>query len=81
MPWPITTREGYQMYTEAAADANGKFRFRNLAPGKYRIISIGPAAWDTRGRPDIINHWIVVAEDIRLEESRASTVDLECRIL
>ncbi len=80
-PWPVATREGYPAYRESDVDSSGKFQFRNLAPGKYRIISIGPSAWERRGRPGVINDWIGLAEEIRLEESRTSTVNLECKIL
>jgi hypothetical protein len=81
IPWPIATIAGYPSYDETSADNDGRFRFRNLAPGKYRIISIGPAAWDMRDRPNIINAWISVAEEVRVEENLANTVNLECKIL
>jgi hypothetical protein len=38
VPDSFTTRSSISRIMEADSDANGAFAFRNLAPGKYRVM-------------------------------------------
>jgi hypothetical protein len=77
IPWPLSSPEALWPVLEATGDEDGKFQFRGLAPGEYRILAVSPAAQEKLSEPNILNRLLVNAKAITLGASAFQTVPLE----
>jgi hypothetical protein len=77
IPWPQSSPEALWPVLEATGDEDGKFQFRGLAPGDYRILAVSPAVQEKLSEPNILNRLLVNAKTITLGASAFQTVPLE----
>ena len=77
IPWPLSSPEALWPVLEATGDEDGKFQFRGLAPGEYRILAVSPAVQEKLSEPNILNRLLVNAKTITLGARAFQTVPLE----
>jgi hypothetical protein len=74
---PDQGRDRPELYKTATTDANGKFTFRGIAPGGYRVYaweSIEANAWYDR---EILSQYEAQGTPIRVQESAKEIVPLK----
>ena len=66
-----------ELYKVATTDQNGRFTFRGLAPGGYRLYaweSIEANAWYDG---DVLSQYQALGRPVRIQESAKEAVDLK----
>jgi len=80
VPWPVRLVDGYPDFFSAQAGDNGEFVFPKLAPGTYKVISVGPAEWSRKDEPGVVQSWIFGVDDTTLGEKESRAVRLESKL-
>jgi hypothetical protein len=80
VPWPIRLVDGYPDFVSAQAGGNGEFVFPKLAPGTYKVVSVGPAEWSRKDEPGVVESWIFGIDDTTLGEKESRAVRLESKL-
>ena len=78
-PWPLAPDTRYPDTFTADSDADGKFTFADLPPGKYRIIAVGDPEWARKEEPNVMAGWFTDAQEITLEERQMARVTVEAK--
>jgi hypothetical protein len=78
--WPLRLIDGYPDYLAVETTASGTFQFRKLPPGTYRIVGVGPLAWEQVDLPGVLANWIASGEEITIGENAVKTVAIESKI-
>jgi hypothetical protein len=74
---PDQGRDRSELYKTALSDQNGRFTFRGIAPGGYRVYAweaIEANAWYDR---DLLSQYEALGKPVRIQESSKETVDLK----
>jgi hypothetical protein len=76
-PWPVALRTDWPKTIRTAAGDDGKFSFKGLAPGAWRIFAVHPALRQKLEQPGFLLGLIGRAEEYTLAESDVKTVELK----
>ena len=74
---PDQGRDRSELYKTSVSDQNGRFTFRGIAPGGYRVYAwevIKANAWYDR---DLLSQYEALGKPVRIQESSKETVDLK----
>ncbi len=80
VPWPLRLSDGYPDFVSTESGAAGEFSLTKLAPGKYKVVSVGPAEWSRKDEPGVVELWLTGVDETELADRVTLTMRLESKL-
>ena len=80
VPWPTRMTDGYPDFASGETGDNEAFTIYKLAPGTYKVVSVGPLEWSRKDEPGVVETWPASGDDITLAEEESRRVRLELKL-
>jgi Carboxypeptidase regulatory-like domain len=74
--WPPPPEDVYGSVQVGMGDREGRFQFRGLAAGEYRIVAVPAAAKEAAGNPEVLDRLLRAAEKVTLTRGSVREVAL-----
>jgi hypothetical protein len=80
VPWPMRMTDGYPDFASGETGDDGAFTIDKLAPGTYKVVSVGPLEWSRKDEPGVVETWPASGDDITLAAKESRRVRLELKL-